>query len=348
MKTIEQLLQLAIQHKASDLHLMPGLPPMLRIDGQLIRQHDLPALSAAETRELTYHVMTIEQQQNFDTQLVLDFAIHYSEIGNFRVSVLHQMNGISAVFRVIPTSVPTFNELGLPPVLKALLDLPHGLVIVSGATGSGKSTTLASMVDYVNASRSSHIITIEDPIEYIHTCKKSAINQLQVGRDTPDVDTALRSSLRQDPDVILIGELRDLETIRLALTAAETGHLVMTTLHASTSPLAISRIIDIFPTPEKNRVRNLLAETLQAVLCQELVKKSGGGRVAAFEIMLASPAIRHLIRQDMASHMESTIQTSGDIGMCTLEQNLNYLASKRIISTATARSVIANRGSFII
>ena len=348
MKTIEELLELSLSKNASDLHLMPGLPPMLRIDGKLVRQDELDVLSVDRVKQLIYHTMTIDQQQLFESKLVFEFALHMPKIGNFRVSALHQMHGVSAVFRVIPERVPTFEELGLPPVLKALLALQHGLILVTGPTGSGKSTTLASMIDYINTQQSAHIITIEDPIEYIHPCKKSAINQLQVGRDTPDVDTALKSSLRQDPNVILIGELRDLETIRLALTAAETGHLVMSTLHASSCPLAISRIIDIFPSHEKNRVRNLLAETLQAVICQELVQRTSGGRVAAFEIMLATPAIRHLIRQDMTTHMESTIQTSGDIGMCSLEQYLNQLVSKRIISTATMRTVIGNRGNFIL
>jgi twitching motility protein PilT len=347
MKTIEALLEHSIKHKASDLHIMPGLPPMLRVDGKLIRQDNLPALTPEQTKTYLYHTMSIEQQEKFEHKLVLDFAVSYPKIGNFRVSALHQLHGVAGVFRIIPERVPSFDELGLPPVLKALLSLSHGLILVTGPTGSGKSTTMASMLDYVNVSQSTHIITIEDPIEYIHLNKRSAINQLQVGRDTPDVDTALRSSLRQDPNIIQIGELRDLETIRLALTAAETGHLVISTMHASSAPLAVSRIVDIFPTQEKNRVRNALAETLQAVICQELVNRINGGRVAAFEIMLATPAIRHLIRQDMTSNMDSTIQTSGDVGMCTMEQYLNSLAAKRLITTQTARSVVANRGSFI-
>ena len=227
-----------------------------------------------------------------------------------------------------------------------MLSLAHGLILVTGPTGSGKSTTLASMLDHINATQACHIITIEDPIEFIHRSKKSVINQLQVGRDTPDFSTALRASLRQDPDVIMLGEMRDLETIRLALTAAETGHLVMTTLHASTAPLAINRAVDIFPPNEKPRVRNLIAETLQAVICQTLVKGTSGGRVAAFEIMLATPAVRHLINQDMTTQLESTIQTNGDIGMCTMDQYLQKLAAKRLITSITARSASGDREAF--
>jgi len=344
---IEKLLSLAVKNRASDLHILPGLPPLMRVDGDLIVIQDFPKLRPEEAEQMLYSIMTKEQQLAFENNLVLEMPLVLPHLGIFRVSILHQLHGIAGVFRVVPEKVPTFEELQLPANLKSLLVLPHGLILVTGPTGSGKTTTLAVMVDYINALRACHIITIEDPIEFVYQPKKSALNQLQVGRDTPDVTTALRSSLRQDPDVILLGELRDVETIRLALTAAETGHLVMATLHASSAPLAVSRIIDMFPAAEKSRVRNLLSETLQAILCQTLVKKVSGGRIAAFEIMLATPAIRHLIRQDMIAHMESTIQTSGDIGMCTLEQNLQDLVAKRLVSTATARTVIANRGSFL-
>lgn len=342
---IEELLALGMEKKASDLHLLPELPPLFRIDGDLVPAIEgHPPLPSEETKRLIYKVLSKEQQQEFETNLVSDLAIYYPQIGNFRVSVLHQSRGIGGVFRVIPEKVPTFEELHLPPVLKTLLTLSHGLILVTGPTGSGKSTTLATMLDYINTMQANHIMTIEDPIEFIFKSKKSAISQIQVGRDTPDVTTALRSSLRQDPDVIMLGEMRDLETIRLALTAAETGHLVISTLHASSAPLAISRIVDIFPSAEKNRVRNLLSETIQAIVCQMLVKKIAGGRVAAFEIMLATPAIRHLVRQDMIAHMETTIQTNGDIGMCTFDQYLQELVSKRLITAATARSTVVNRG----
>jgi len=343
---IEDILKVCVSEQASDLHLLPGMQPLMRIHGDLIPAKDFYSLNAETTKRLIYSVMSIEQQQEFENNLILEMALNFPHIGNFRVSVLHQMRGIAAVFRVIPEKIPSFEELLLPAVLKRLLAFEHGLIMVTGPTGSGKSTTLASMVDYINASRACHIITIEDPIEFIHQTKKSAINQIQVHRDSPDVATSLRAALRQDPDVIMLGEMRDLESIRLALTAAETGHLVLVTMHANTAPLAISRIIDVFPAAEKNRVRNMLAETTQAVICQTLVKKIGGGRVAAFEIMLANPAIRHLISQDMISHMESTIQTSGDIGMCTLEQYLQSLVAKRIISTAVARNVTVNWGQF--
>jgi len=343
---ITALLQMAVKQRASDLHILPGLPPILRIDGDLVPIKEMPVLTPEITKELVYQVMTKEQQQEFEVDLEFDMAGYFPQIGNFRISVLHQIQGVAGVFRVIPEKVPTFEELSLPPSLKALLLLSHGLVLVTGPTGSGKSTTLAAMVDYINAVRACHIITIEDPIEFIYQNKKSLINQRQVHRDTHDVATALRSSLRQDPDVILLGELRDLETIRLALVAAETGHLVMATLHASSAPLAVSRIIDVFPTEEKSRVRNLLSESLQAVICQTLVKRLTGGRIAAFEIMLATPAIQHQIRQDKISHMITTIQTNGDLGMCTMDQYLQDLVARQLISPAVARSVAVNQERF--
>src|SRR5579883_274990 len=307
---ITDLLLHSVKARASDLHIIPDQPPMIRIDGELSPIKDMLALSAEETKYLIYSAMTPEQQQTFETHLELDMAASFPHIGHFRVSALHQLRGVAAAFRIIPEEIPTFEQLELPAVIKSLLSLHHGLILVTGPTGCGKSTTLAAMVDYINSMRSSHIITIEDPIEFIHKGKKSIINQRQVHRDTPNFASALRAGLRQDPDVILLGEMRDLETIRLALTAAETGHLILTTLHASSAPLAISRIVDIFPTAEKNRVRNLLAESLQAVLCQTLVKRISGGRVAAFEIMLSTPAIRHLIREDKIAHMVMTIQTN--------------------------------------
>ena len=343
---IEDLLELSIKSGASDLHLLPNLPPLMRINGDLIVAEGFAPLPAETSKRLIYSALTENQLRDFETNLVLDLAIYLPKLGNFRVSVLHQIHGIAAVFRIVPSTIPTFEELSLPALFKRLLALSHGLILVTGPTGSGKSTTLAAMLNYINENQASHIITIEDPIEFIHQSKKSAINQLQVGRDTPNFATALRASLRQDPNVILLGELRDLETIRLALIAAETGHLVLSTLHASTSPLAINRIVDIFPADEKNRVRNLLSETVQAVICQTLVKKITGGRAAAFEIMLATPAIRHLIRQDMISQMESVIQTNGDKGMCTMSQYLQKLAADHIITSVAARSIAANRESF--
>jgi twitching motility protein PilT len=343
---MEDLLKASVDKKSSDLHLLPGFKPLMRIDGKLIADEESPVLTPEMVQELAYSLMRPEEKQLFETKRTLDLSLVFPNIGNFRLSVIHQLNGISAVFRVISDRIPTFEELQLPAVFKKLLALSNGLILVTGPTGSGKSTTLATMIDYINTYRNCHIITIEDPIEYVYQPKKCAINQIQVGRDTPDFSTALRASLRHDPDVIMVGEMRDLETISLAITAAETGHLVMATLHASSAPYAISRIADCFPSEEKNRVRNLLSESIQAVICQTLVKKAAGtGRVAAFEIMLASPAIRNLIRQDMAAHMLSTIQTSGEQGMCTMEQYLQELATKRIITTAVARATALSRGS---
>ncbi len=343
---VEQLLEISAKRHASDLHILPGSSPLLRIDGALTLLKEVSALSPDETQRILYNIMTPDQQQRFETERVLEMAHSVPHIGNFRVSVLHQLNGIGAVFRVIPEVVPSFEELGLPPILKQLLALPYGLILVTGPTGSGKSTTLAAMIDYINNFRACNIITIEDPIEFIHHNKRSIFNQLQVGRDTTDFATALRSSLRQDPNVILLGELRDLETMRLALTAAETGHLVLATLHASSAPIAISRFADVFPTEEKNRVRTLLSETLQAVICQTLVKKVLGGRVAAFEVLLATPPIRHYIRTDMPAHMESAMQTNADKGMFTLEQHLQQLVKKGLVNGMTAATVLINQKPF--
>jgi twitching motility protein PilT len=340
------LLALSVERRASDLHLLPELKPLLRIDGVLAEIKDAPLLSPSDTQRLIYSLMTVEQQQDFETNLVLEMAIPIPNVGNFRASILHQLRGIGAVFRVIPEKVPTFEELQLPQVLKSLLVLSHGLILVTGPTGSGKTTTLAAMIDYINTFRACNIITIEDPIEYVYQAKKSVFSQLQVGRDTTNFATALRASLRQDPNVILLGELRDLETMRLALTAAETGHLVLATLHASSASLAVGRFAEVFPVEERQMVRTLLAETLQAIICQTLVRKVAGGRVAAFEIMLASTAIRHFIRRDMDAHMESTMQTSGDKGMCTLEQYLYELVQKRVITESVAHGIVINRSAF--
>jgi len=340
---VADLLRLSIESKASDLHILPESRPLLRLDGDLVQAKDIPVLSAETTKQLIYSFLTKAEQEQFEKDLQYDMAVSYPGIGNFRVSVYHQLRGLAAVFRIIPGKVPTFEELALPAALKTLLGLSSGLVLVTGPAGSGKSTTLAAMIDYINTVRASNIITIEDPIEYIHISKRSAISQLQIPRDSLEFSNALRASLRQDPNVILLGELRDLETIRLALTAAETGHLVMATLHATSAPLAISRVIDVFPNEEKNRVRDLLAETIQGICCQMLVKKASGGRVPVFEILLATRAVRHQIRQDKISHMLMTMQTNGDIGMCTMEQYLDGLLAKHIISQNVARIVKMNR-----
>lgn len=331
-----KLLQLSVEKKASDLHLSPGKPPIMRIDGDLVHMSDLPILDASMTSQLIYSVLDNNQKNTFDTTLELDFAIIQPEMGAYRVNAFHQTNGVSAVFRVIPADIPSLEGLETPPIFKQLLDLSSGLILVTGPTGCGKSTTLAAMIDYVNMTQYAHVITIEDPVEFIHHSKKSLVHQRQVLRDTSSFATALRSALREDPDVILVGEMRDLETIRLALTAAETGHLVMATLHTSSAPRAINRMIDVFPSGEKNIIRNLISESLQAVVCQTLVKRSSGGRVAAFEIMLGTPAIRNLIREDKIAQMYSVIQTSGKLGMCTMEQSLTNLILKNITSKESA------------
>lgn len=345
--TMVELLKYALANRASDLHIVPNLKPKIRIDGDLVDIEGAPLLKAVDTQAIVNQILTKDQREDFQQQRVLDLAIFFPELGNFRVSVFHQMNGISAVLRIISENPPTLDTLKCPAVFKRLLTLSHGLIILAGPTGSGKSTTLSAMIQHINEHQSKHIITIEDPIEYIHPYQKSAINQIQIGRDTPDMKTALRAALRQDPDVIMLGEMRDIETIRLALTAAETGHLVLTSLHARSAPLAISRIIDVFSAEEKNRVRNLLSETIEAVIFQTLVKKNNGGRMAAFEVMLANPAIRHQIRQDLIAQMASTIQTNGDIGMCTLDQHLQELLARRYITAATAREVASNQGLFV-
>lgn len=340
------LLQLSYQSSASDLHLSPTLPPMMRIHGDLQPAKDLPVLSPEDTERLIYSVMSEDQQKQFEEKWELDFGVMVKDVAGFRVNAFRQIHGTAAVFRVIPSKIPTLQELELPPVFSELLDLPNGLILVTGPTGSGKSTTLAAMVDQINAKQECHIITIEDPIEFVHSSKKCVINQRQVHRDTHDFTVALRSALRQDPDVILLGEMRDLETIRLALTAAETGHLVMATLHTSSAPRTISRIVDVFPAGEKNIIRNLLSESLQAVIAQTLLKKEGGGRVAAFEIMLGSSAIRNLIREDKIAQMMTAIQTSAESGMCTLDQYLQGLVGRGVISTETALSVASNKDLF--
>lgn len=343
---IKKLLELSVKHHASDLHLLPGLTPLLRINGALAPIKDIAPISPDKTASMIYSLMTKDQQEEFEIHRIFETALSIPKIGNFRMSALHQLHGIAAVFRVISETIPTYEDLSLPTVVKSLLNMSQGLILITGPTGSGKTTTLAAMLDYINTHRACNIITIEDPIEFIHKSKKSVFHQIQIGRDTPNFAAALRASLRQDPNVVMIGELRDLETMRLALTAAETGHLILASLHAYSAPIAINRFADVFPTDEKNRVRNLLAETLQAVIFQTLVKTITSGRAAAFEIMLSTPPIRHYIRQDMPAHMESTMQTSGDKGMCTLDQYLQQLVSKRIINSKVAIDVSTSRGTF--
>ncbi len=343
---ITQLLNFTVQQKASDLHLSAELPPILRHDGD-IRKVDMPNISAEYIHTMIYDIMNDQQRKNFESSLEADFSFELPNIARFRVNVFQQNRGLAAVFRIIPAKVLSLEELNAPDIFKEISLTPRGLVLVTGPTGSGKSTTLAAMVDYINDTQYSHILTIEDPIEFVHSSKRALINQREVHRDTQSFSNALRSALREDPDVILVGEMRDLETIRLALTAAETGHLVLGTLHTSSAPKTIDRIVDVFPAEEKSIVRSMLSESLKAVISQTLLKKIGGGRVAAHEIMLGSSAIRNLIREDKTPQMMSTIQISNKIGMQTLDQDLQRLVNENLITKDDARYKAANKATFI-
>lgn len=294
---IAELLAFSVKNKASDLHLSAGLPPMIRVDGD-VRRINIPALDHKQVHALVYDIMSDKQRRDYEEFLEVDFSFEIPSLARFRVNAFNQNRGAGAVFRTIPSEVLTLEDLGCPPIFRQLIDQPQGLILVTGPTGSGKSTTLAGMIDYINKNEYGHILTVEDPIEFVHTSQKCLINQREVHRDTHGFNEALRSALREDPDIILVGELRDLETIRLALTAAETGHLVFGTLHTSSAAKTIDRIIDVFPAGEKPMVRSMLSESLRAVISQALLKKVGGGRTAAWEIMVGTPAIRNLIRED--------------------------------------------------
>lgn len=333
---ITELLAFSVKNKASDLHLSAGLPPMIRVDGD-VRRINVPPMDHKMVHSLVYDIMNDKQRKDFEEFLETDFSFALPGIARFRVNAFNQNRGASAVFRTIPSQVLTLEELAAPSIFKEMCMHPRGLVLVTGPTGSGKSTTLAAMIDYINDNHYGHILTIEDPIEFVHESKKCLMNQREVHRDTLGFSEALRSALREDPDIILIGELRDLETIRLALTAAETGHLVFGTLHTSSAAKTIDRIIDVFPAAEKDMTRSMLSESLQAVISQTLLKKNGGGRVAAHEIMIGTPAIRNLIREDKVAQMYSAIQTGLGVGMQTLDQCLKDLLGKGLISREDAR-----------
>jgi len=327
---IADLLAFSAGHGASDLHLSAGVVPMLRVDGEMQRS-GLPVLAPDQVRALVHSVMTQAQRSEFETGREADFSCEVAGLGRFRVNAFEQQRGAGAVFRSIAQAIPSLESLGLGEVFRRICHLSHGLVLVTGATGSGKSTTLAAMIDHLNSTRQQHILSIEDPIEFIHEPRQSLINQREVHRDTHSFAAALRSALREDPDVIMLGEMRDLETIRLALTAAETGHLVLATLHTSSATRTIDRVVDVFPAEEKAMVRTMLSESLQAVISQTLVKKVGGGRVAPHEIMLATPAIRNLIRENKVAQMVSAIQTGAAVGMQTLEMSLKRLRGAGMI-----------------
>ncbi len=333
---ITELLAFSAKQGASDLHLSAGLPPMIRVDGD-VRRINLPALGHKEVHSLVYDIMNDKQRKDFEEFLETDFSFEVPGVARFRVNAFNHNRGAGAVFRTIPSKVLTMDQLGMGQVFKDLARIPRGIVLVTGPTGSGKSTTLAAMIDYINENKYDHILTVEDPIEFVHESKKSLVNQREVHRDTLGFNEALRSALREDPDVILVGEMRDLETIRLALTAAETGHIVFGTLHTSSAAKTIDRIVDVFPAEEKSMVRSMLSESLQGVISQTLLKKNGGGRVAAHEIMVGTPAIRNLIREDKIAQMYSAIQTGSAYGMQTMDQCLQTLVNKGLISREVAR-----------
>lgn len=333
---ITELLAFSAKQGASDLHLSAGLPPMIRVDGD-VRRINLPALDHKQVHALIYDIMNDKQRKDFEEFLETDFSFEVPGVARFRVNAFNQNRGAGAVFRTIPSKVLTMEDLGMGEVFKKITDVPRGLVLVTGPTGSGKSTTLAAMIDHLNSNKYHHILTIEDPIEFVHESKKCLVNQREVHRDTHGFSEALRSALREDPDIILVGEMRDLETIRLALTAAETGHLVFGTLHTTSAAKTIDRVVDVFPAEEKSMVRSMLSESLQSVISQTLLKKIGGGRVAAHEIMIGTPAIRNLIREDKVAQMYSSIQTGGSLGMQTLDMCLKGLVAKGLVSREAAR-----------
>ena len=333
---ITELLAFSAKQGASDLHLSAGLPPMIRVDGD-VRRINVPAMEHKQVHALIYDIMNDKQRKDFEEFLETDFSFEVPGVARFRVNAFNQNRGAGAVFRTIPSKVLSMDDLGMGDVFKKISDVPRGLVLVTGPTGSGKSTTLAAMLDYINSTKYHHILTIEDPIEFVHESKKCLVNQREVHKDTLGFAEALRSALREDPDIILVGEMRDLETIRLALTAAETGHLVFGTLHTTSAAKTIDRVVDVFPGDEKSMVRSMLSESLQAVISQTLLKKIGGGRVAAHEIMIGTPAIRNLIREDKVAQMYSAIQTGGNIGMQTLDMCLKSLVAKGLVSKDAAR-----------
>jgi twitching motility protein PilT len=343
---IAELLAFSVKNKASDLHLSADLPPMIRVDGD-VRRINVPPLDNKTVQSMLYDIMSDKQRKDFEEFLETDFSFEIPGLARFRVNVFNHNRGVGGVFRTIPSTILSLEELGAPPIFKRIAEYPRGIVLVTGPTGSGKSTTLAAMLDYKNNNEFGHILTIEDPIEFVHQSKKCLVNQREIGRDSLGFAEALRSALREDPDVILVGEMRDPETIGLALTAAETGHMVFGTLHTSSAAKTIDRIIDVFPAAEKEMVRSMLSESLRAVISQTLLKKVGGGRVAAHEIMICTPAIRNLIRENKVPQMYSAIQTGQNVGMQTLDQCLQELVRKGLVTKQDAMAKAVNRESFV-
>ena len=342
---ISQLLAFGVKNKASDLHLSAGVPPMIRVDGD-VRRINMPPLEHKDVHDMVYDIMNDKQRKDYEEFLECDFSFEIPNLARFRVNAFNQNRGAGAVFRTIPSKILTLEDLNCPKIFVDIAQQPRGLVLVTGPTGSGKSTTLAAIVNYINENEFGHILTIEDPIEFVHESKKCLVNQREVHKDTLGFNEALRSALREDPDTILVGEMRDLETIRLALTGAETGHLVFGTLHTSSAAKTIDRVVDVFPAAEKDMVRAMLSESLRAVISQSLCKKIGGGRMAVHEIMIGTPAIRNLIRENKIAQMYSAIQTGQATGMITLDQNLTDIVRKGMITKDEARVYAVNKDAF--
>ncbi len=338
---ITQLLAFSVKNNASDLHISAGQPPIIRVDGDM-RRVNLPVLDHKAVHSMVYDIMNDKQRKSYEEHWETDFSFEIPGVARFRVNAFNQNRGAAAVFRTIPSKILSLEDLNAPSIFRMISEKPRGLVLVTGPTGSGKSTTLAAMVDYKNKTEYGHILTIEDPIEFVHESKKCLINQREVHRDTQGFDEALRSALREDPDTILVGEMRDLETIRLALSAAETGHLVFGTLHTTSAPKTIDRIVDVFPAAEKDMVRSMISSSLEAVISQALLKKTGGGRVAAHEIMLGTDAIRNMIKENKLAQMRSTLQTSSGDGMQTMDQSLQKLIAQGLVSREVALKKAAN------
>ncbi len=343
---ISELLAFVVKSKASDLLLSAGVPPMIRVNGD-VRRINLPPMSADEARAMVYDIMTDEQRKYFEESLECDFSFSIPGLARFRVNVFRQQRGIATVMRTIPTRVLSLKELGAPSIFADFATLPRGLVLITGPTGSGKSTTLAGMINHFNETTYGHVLTVEDPIEFVHESKRCLVNQRELGPNTHSFSNALRAALREDPDVIMVGELRDLETIRLALTGAETGHLVFATLHTSSAAKTIDRVIDVFPAAEKDMVRTMLSESLRGVVSQALVKtREGNSRVAAHDILVVTPAVRNLIRENKLAQIYSAMQSGQQYGMQTLDQNLRDLVSRNVIALEEALAVAQNREGF--